>query len=261
MSFCSKCGAMQEASSKRCTNCGAPLTEITCPSCGAVVSADAKFCAKCGENMEEPAGAQKDKQSVQSTEKNRIPWNNVGQIIFAILLLVWVFGVYGNLASSNSFAYALGLPSSRPVNIAQFAWNTGVFFEHNLILIVGLIILFITNKIRIPRPSKATVTGLGVFAALLLVFVWGINERNAAYDEGYTDAEEHYIDIIDDVCERLYWCTPEDFDMDISQMSREEIVGFYHQVYMGIKYDMQIEKMTGRDDSYSPSWKRESALD
>ena len=99
---------------------------------------------------------------------------------------------------------------------------------------------------------------IGLLVALLLVYCWGCDKRNKAYDEGYTDAEAHYTELMDEMQSRLYWYTPEDLDGSISKMSREEIVEFYYWAYLDAKESMRSISEIGRDDSYSPSWKRES---
>ena len=48
---CKTCGTANEAESKFCRSCGAPLTQV-CANCGETVEADSAFCNKCGQKLQ-----------------------------------------------------------------------------------------------------------------------------------------------------------------------------------------------------------------
>ncbi len=56
---CPKCGVVQPAGSKFCSNCGNNLQQkpmVSCPKCGTAQPADSKFCSNCGAKMAQGAG-------------------------------------------------------------------------------------------------------------------------------------------------------------------------------------------------------------
>ncbi len=76
-------------SGKFCSECGAPLGEITCSKCGARLPARAKFCGECGTPVP-GAGARLRGGAVPTPRNDKVAWYVAGVAVFALLVVTVV---------------------------------------------------------------------------------------------------------------------------------------------------------------------------
>lgn len=83
--LCPKCNAMNEADSKFCETCGAPINvrkavgqdKVVCPMCGVSNEPGAKFCFSCGKDLESTQADDAEDKEKKSDITDKVPFASV----------------------------------------------------------------------------------------------------------------------------------------------------------------------------------------